>query len=105
MTITKTQLEELKTIIDRATEGLVDARTSAEKLKSIGVTMDLSKLETEVERLQTEYFAAEQEFLAQQTKPKFGSMVAIDNPSLPTLSVEERLTRLELALVALKERK
>lgn len=107
MPITSKELAELRTIVNQANEGLEDAITSQEKLKSIGVNMDLSKLSAEVARLNSEYDAMVAEYENEQKATQAPTMprdaVAVANPSHSTLSIEERLTRLEMSLIALQQ--
>lgn len=100
--MTSTELEEIRKIVREAEAGIEAARISASKMASIGVTMDISKLEDEVAKLQAALANAEQEYAAQSAAPKPTLVAPTSVNDERYADVLHRLEKIEMNIGLLK---
>lgn len=111
--ITQEQLLEMKQMYSKAADGLADAEQSAKKLEAIGITMDLSKLRGEVEKLKTMVDTAQAEVSASERsaaefeatnrpKPSFTGPVGPAYDDDEQMDLEKRVGLLEIIVTSLR---
>lgn len=101
--ITQEQLSEMKQMYGKAADGLADAEQSAKKLEAIGITMDLSKLRGEVEKLKTMVDTTQAEFEAtNKPKPSFTGPVGPAYDDDEQMDLEKRVGLLEIIVTNLR---